>query len=254
MFGMTRGYDMRRLDDMETIAVRLASFASNTSTAASIPVRWAQPSELRQAFSSEAMHYDDEDALQLTTREELATEILDLASEAEGLFFFLNAHRAVALRGQQDDDAIEALKAELGAFWKVDEQLRNLFSHLACLEAMQNIDKMDAKRKPLYSAWTITFFRVGASSGACAFWFNGSWLDIAVSGLLAVLIAWIGVSPVLTSQERIIFEAVASFIVGLVAALIALTWPSECCLVPWPFQGYWIYCKVFVSSTVLLRL
>eukprot|EP00529_Nitzschia_sp_RCC80_P017883 CAMPEP_0113477524 /NCGR_PEP_ID=MMETSP0014_2-20120614/20253_1 /TAXON_ID=2857 /ORGANISM="Nitzschia sp." /LENGTH=833 /DNA_ID=CAMNT_0000370623 /DNA_START=29 /DNA_END=2531 /DNA_ORIENTATION=+ /assembly_acc=CAM_ASM_000159 len=229
-FSMTRGYDLRRMDDMELIVVRLASFASNTTTSASVPVRWAQPSELRQAFRAETIQHDIErDRMHLTSPEELATEILDLASEAEGLFFFLNAHSAVSLRGNQDDDDVATLKTELGAFWKVDEELRRLFSHLACMEAMHNIDKMDAERKPLYSGRTVTFFRIGAASGACAFWFSGSWLDITVSGLLSVFIAWIGASPLLTRQERIIFEAVASFIVGLVAGLVALAFPSQCC-------------------------
>ena len=30
MFRITRGYDMQRLDDMESVAVRLASFATNS--------------------------------------------------------------------------------------------------------------------------------------------------------------------------------------------------------------------------------
>ena len=165
---------------------------------------------------------------QLMTQEELADEILDLASESEGLFFFVNAHRSVALRHEKDDVAA-TLKTELGAFWKVDAETRNLFSHLACMEAMANIDKMDVERKPLYSPLVVTLFRIGASSGACAFWFNGSWLDITVSGFLAVLIAWIGSTPIFTSQERIIFEAVASYIVGLVAATVALAFPSRAC-------------------------
>ena len=75
----------------------------------------------------------------------------------------------------------------------------------------------------------VTLFRIGSSAGAAAFWFSGSWVDTAVSGILAVMVAWIGSSPILTKQERIIFEAVASFMVGIAAGVIALTFPTKCC-------------------------
>ena len=54
-----------------------------------------------------------------------------------------------------------------------------------------------------------------ASAGAAAFWFGGSWSDMLVAGMLAVVVAKIGNSKVLSKQEKIVFEAVASLVVGL---------------------------------------
>jgi uncharacterized membrane protein YjjP (DUF1212 family) len=100
---------------------------------------------------------------------------------------------------------------------------------LAVIDAATAIDKMDAERKPLYSSKMIILFRLGSSAGACAFWFNGSWIDIAVSGMLAVLVAQIGAWQVFSKQERIIFEAVASLVVGVISGVISLQWPEHTC-------------------------
>jgi uncharacterized membrane protein YjjP (DUF1212 family) len=227
MFHYTRGYDMQRLDGMETIAVRLASFASNTSSVGSVPTRWPKPQELRSAFRSESVA---ESAL---TKEELAEEILTLASESEGLFFFINAYRQDGTAGRDSPMIPQTLKdgknSELGEFWTVEDSTRELFSRLAVIDAATAIDKMDAERKHLYSNRMIILFRLGSSAGACAFWFNGSWVDIAVSGMLAVLVAHIGAWQVFCKQERIIFEAVASLVVGLVSGVISLQWPEHTC-------------------------
>ena len=50
-----------------------------------------------------------------------------------------------------------------------------------------------------------------------------------VAGVLAIVVAFIFSCPLLLKQERIIFEVVASFVVGLSAGLIALTWPNSTC-------------------------
>jgi len=76
----------------------------------------------------------------------------------------------------------------------------------------------------------IVLFRLGSSAGACAIWFNGSWWDMLISGILAVFVAFVGESIFLSRQERMIFEVVASFIVGLVAGSIALQWPDDTCV------------------------
>ena len=229
MFATTRGYDMQRLDEMETVAVRLASFASNTKNPASLASRWPQPHELRLAFRTESLadyHY---------SQEELAEEILNLASEAEGLFFYINsAHMRAVTRELSPNNHVVS---PLGDFWTVEDNIRDLFRRLAAIEAVQSIDTLDAQRKPLYSKAMIAFFRVGSSAGACAFWFNGSWSDIFVSGVLAVMVASIGSSSVLNKQERIIFEAVASLAVGLIAGLIALTWPQQSCFSAMAISG-----------------
>jgi uncharacterized membrane protein YjjB (DUF3815 family) len=54
-------------------------------------------------------------------------------------------------------------------------------------------------------------------------------MDMGVSGILAILVAYIGTSTVITRQERIVIEVVASFVVGLTAGLIALQWPGHTC-------------------------
>jgi len=227
MFDYTRGYDMQRLDGMETIAVRLASFASNTSSVGSVPARWPKPQELRSAFRTESLA---ESAL---SKEELAEEILTLASESEGLFFFINAYHQHGKAGRDSPMIPQIIKdgktSELGEFWTVEDSTRELFCRLAAIDAAKAIDKMDAERKPLYSSKMIILFRLGSSAGACAFWFNGSWIDIAVSGMLAVLVAQIGAWQVLSKQERIIVEAVASLVVGLISGVISLQWPEYTC-------------------------
>jgi len=150
---------------------------------------------------------------------ELAEEILELASSAQGLFFFVNSRE------------YEASNKAIDEFWTVSEEERELFSRLACLEAMESIKQVDAEAKanPLYSPTLFMIFRVIASAAACAFWFGGSWQDMIVSGCLSVVVAWIGQSEILSKQEKIIYEAIASFIVGCTAMLIALTWPDQTC-------------------------
>lgn len=227
LFRISRGYDMQRLDDMENVAVRLASFASNTSSVASVPARWPKAQEMRRAFRTESL------AGCYWSKDEMAEEILSLASDAEGLFFYIRNHQNKCYANRESPlykKGDESGKlSELGEFWTVEDEVRELFSRLAATEAAIAIDKMDAERKALYSPMTAVMFRVFSSACACAFWFSGSWIDIAVSGVLAELVAMIGSSPILSKQERIIFEAVASGLVGFTAACIALTWPDHCC-------------------------
>ena len=248
MFRITRGYDMQRLDDMESVAVRLASFASNTSSVASVPTRWPRPQEMRRAFRTESL------AGCYYSREEMAEEILNLASDAEGLFFYIRNHQSKCLANRESPlyakgDETGKL-SELGEFWMVEDDVRELFSRLAAIEAATAIDKIDAERKPLYSPWMVVMFRVLASACACAFWFNGSWVDILVSGVLAELVAMIGSSPLLSKQERIIFEAVASFVVGFASACISITWPKYCCFGAMAISGKSTYSTLW--ATLLL--
>jgi hypothetical protein len=164
-----------------------------------------------------------------SSKEEMAEEILNLAAEAEGLFFYINSQQYLATHRDSRASQFNNPKTELGEFWSVDDETCELFSRLAAREAIISIDKVDTETKRLYSREMVTLFRFGSSAGACAFWFNGSWGDIFVAGALGIVVAWIGASPVLSKQERIIFEAVASFFVGLVSGLVALTWPDDTC-------------------------
>jgi hypothetical protein len=231
MFPIARGYDIQRLDAMEKVAVRLASYASNTQSVSNVPSRLPKPQELRRAFRTESVS-----GVQLC-REEMSEEILNLASEAEGLFFFINSKQYKVAARDLNATSMEEKSHELGEFWTVEDTTRELFSRLAAIEALDSIDKLDVERKPLYSYNTMVIFRFVSSAGACAFWFNGSWVDMIVSGLLAVMVGWIGASPLLSQQQRIIFEAVASFMVGFIAALISLYFPEHACFSAMALSG-----------------
>jgi len=144
MFRMERGFCINKLDAMERIAVRLASFATNTRGMNSLPARLPHSVELRKAFRTEsviAFHRGLE-------QEELAKEILTLASEAEGLFFYINAQQAEALSKSKSEHGSEH---PMDAFWAVGDSTSELFSRLATIEAIASIDKMDAEEKVLYS-------------------------------------------------------------------------------------------------------
>jgi uncharacterized membrane protein YjjP (DUF1212 family) len=220
MFRTDRGFCISKLDSMEPIVIRLASFASNTRGVSSVPTRLPQMEELKKACRSQSAIFGGDS---LYDKEELAAEILSLASDAEGLFFFINT-TSQSLHGTTSDST----PRPTDEFWKVDESTRDVFSRLATMEAMDAINKIDAEEKELYSPLVIIFFRLCSSAGACAIWFNGSWQDMLVAGVLAIVVAFIGSSP-LSKQERIIIEVIASFVVGLVAGLIALKWPDDTC-------------------------
>lgn len=58
-----------------------------------------------------------------------------------------------------------------------------------------------------------------------------------VAGLLAVMVASISLVPVLSNTERILIETVASFLVGLIAGIVSLQWPSETCYTSMALAG-----------------
>jgi uncharacterized membrane protein YjjP (DUF1212 family) len=220
MFNMTRGFSICKMEAMEPVAVRLASFASNSSGTSNIPSRFPGPEEFKQAHltSGTSLH-----SLSQTeapgTPEELSEKILTLASQNSGLFFFVNSHE---YEGTIRNDAIDN-------FWVVTDEEQELFTRLACIEAVKAIDAIDANESRLYKPWLVVVFRVVASAGACGFWFGGGWIDMIVAGFLAVVIAMIGESQALSKQERIVFEVVASFGAGLLSGVVALSWPNDTC-------------------------
>lgn len=287
MFKTERSFCMSKLDAMEKVAIRLASFATNVSQgASSIPSRLPTSRELYTAARSENARQLDF----IPEKEALAFKILCLASDAEGLFFFVNSQSQQEQQSQQHEQPDqgagatttnsspktfrvhfdEETSAEMtidkvsnyksSAFWNVSDSERELFSRLATIEALKAIDEIDKQEKKtcLYSRWLITFFRLGSSAGACAIWFNGSWpgksvfvldlysildflvsvtnllllyliSDMLIAGFLAVFVAHFQTSNILTKQERIVFEIVASFVVGLTAGILALNWPNHFC-------------------------
>lgn len=224
MFRIQPGFNMSQLHAMERIAVRLASYASNTRGGAwSVPSTFPRVDQFRFALDKHATS----SSLLVPPREALARTILSLASSSHGLFFFVNA----------GDYLGSTANAQIDDFWIVSEEERELFRRLATIDALRRIDEVDTSNRRLYSPPVIIAFRVLASAGACAFWFGGSWIDMLVSGVLAVVIAYIGQSKILSNQEKIIYETVASFIVGTISGMIFLRWPDRTCFVAMALAG-----------------
>ena len=232
MFQMSSGFDIHKLGAVEQVAVRLASFASNTKSS--------------ERLSQSLQNFPNRQELEQIKREELqrfnqdkkivsATEILDLASSTYGLFYFLNSpelRKAV-------NTSITTTKYEADEedpFWKVDDSTRGLFTKLATQEATRNLAelKLRDQNEVLYSPNMIRLFRIFSSAGACAMWFGGSVYDMVVSGILAVSVAYIGTSYLrhmqrIAFEERVLTEVVASFFVGMVAGVLAIKWPDKFC-------------------------
>jgi hypothetical protein len=219
MFKTERSFCMSKLDAMEKVAIRLASFATNVSYgASSVPSRLPTSRELYTAARSENARQVDF----IPEKEALAFKILCLASDAEGLFFFVNSQSQHSQEQQEQSNQEGVLESEMttnsspngfrvhfdeetsaettidkvsiyqsSTFWNVSDSERELFSRLATIEALKSIDEIDKQAKTcLYSRRLTTLFRLGSSAGACAIWFNGSWEGKAVS-CLSLLYPWL---------------------------------------------------------------
>jgi uncharacterized membrane protein YjjP (DUF1212 family) len=84
----------------------------------------------------------------------------------------------------------------------------------------------------LYSPQMVNLFRILSSAGACAVWFGGSLHDMIASGILAILVAYIGSSNLrrqLAFEERVLTEVVASLCVGVISGVLAIRWPDKFC-------------------------
>lgn len=221
MFKLARGWNMRRLNVMEKIAVRLASFASNTNSVASLPSnRLPKYTEMKAARRTQSVISQSENS----SKEILAKRILDLASDTQGLFHYINSEqtkiKALAVNERGEDDN----------FWEVNHEISELFSRLVAAEALRGITAVDNMGSLAYDWQLRTLFQLFTSAGACAIWFDGSWFDIAVAGFLGVLVAAICTKTNQVSKDgRVIAEVVASFSVGFIAAIVALIWPEHTC-------------------------
>ena len=213
---------MRRLDDLESVAVRLASFASNTKTVASIPIaEWPSPEDIIRARRDESVLVPTEDL----DKSELASSILKIASESQGIFYYMNSKQ------REIERIVRKQRGDLQDFWMVDEDICDLFSRLATIEAMQTIEAInDENKKTKYPALITNMFELFTSAGAAAIWFEGSWYDILVAGFLGVLVSLVGATTGKISKDgRIISEVCSSFSVGLSAGIVALIWPGYTC-------------------------
>ena len=233
---------------MEKVAVRLATFASNVDAVGNVPSRFPSPNEFMNAAKRQSVKRFVRES---NDREVLAKKILKLAGKQQGLFYYINS-REYGGNNQKilDDDALKSQKENANEkekkkspttwmkdFWVVSDQEKELFSRLACIEAMRNIEAIDKAGDKEQNPWLIIAYRALASAGACAFWFQGSWIDMLVSAVLALMVAYVGTSLTLSKQERLISEIVSSFLVGLTAALIALRWPDDTCFAAMAISG-----------------
>ena len=270
LFKIQRGFDMQRLTFMERTLVRLASFASNTHGVTSLPTRLPTTSELAEAERTEHTMVTSEELL-IPSKEELAQQILELGSQAEGLFFFVNSQdrptnndttstddsdtpqvqpeiSTDSTKPKSDDSKTvvsaashinnktaksnkkQNLLQDADKFWFIEDEICQVFSRLACQEAIASIDDHDKKLRPLYSKAWQHMFRFLSSFGAAAFWFSGSWIDASLAGFCGVLVGVLSTWNVYSREERIIFETVASLIVGLISGVVAFTFPNDTCI------------------------
>lgn len=232
VFSYTKGYNVSLLDNIEPVTTRLASFASNSESVSGVPIRLPTLEQLNDATPTEEEIKEIQDELNEGMSDidtnELRSLILDLSSQYDGLFNFVyTVERPVA---QNSKDAYPVNKPHLDQFWTITKQERDLFSRLALEEANEMIREVQEENaKLLYPSWAFLMFETLSSWAACLIWFNGSWYDSIVSGLLAAVITNIRLSDVLSKQEKLLYEVVASFVVGIVAGLIVIRWPTETC-------------------------
>ena len=148
---------------MEKVAVRLATFASNVQAVVSIPSRLPNMRDLNEARVSVTIDSLNEPK-NADYKQRLATRILDLASGGKGLFYYVNSREYKGnVRGScmADPDA-DAIKQ----FWTVTPEERELFTRLACEEAIRAIDELDyyAIRKKQTNPWILVACRAMASA------------------------------------------------------------------------------------------
>ena len=245
---VSRGFNIHLLNVMEQIAIRLASFASNTSGVARLPTRMPSSEEFRSAHRQGTAR----EVNAPRNKKEMAREILDLASEHEGFFFYLNSHKKEVVfeedskddaatgtiyeedsKNGRDDDNDDAATGgtikESDRFWIIEDHLGEVFTRLAAIEALEAIDEINESDQRQYSRWAVMVFRFLTSACASGMWFNGSWPDMLCAGLGGLILGYVSTWGILTKQERILLEAIASWIIGTFAYSITLWWPEDTC-------------------------
>jgi len=229
-FPMERGFDMRMVTVAERILVRLASFASNSRTVHAIQADFPSlPVLIKAARGQSVMAMGKSDR-----REMLAKEILDLASEGTGLFYLLNQNLhgdGIGSELKSDDPRVDdPATREIRDFWEIEIPIREVFTRLVTIEALASLQalKNSPPTSDFYPRYVILIFRTISAAGAAGLWLNASWYDMIVAGALAIVVALFeGAS--LWRHEKMIFEVIVSFIVGLSAGLISIKWPMATC-------------------------
>ena len=221
MFRYERGFHIHKVTIMERILVRLASFGTNTEAVNSVKCTFPDPDTFKKIglVRGESIRTPKQ-------KEELAKAILDLASEGAGLFFFTHAKENLSVHHKN----VHGL--DMDPFWEVEPSIKELFTRLAAIEAENSIDagveqvkQYDSKYYPMPA---IVLFRMFNSFLATGLWFKGSWYDMTVAGMLACFVA-LAQGASIWKHDRVIFEAIVSFVVGLCAGLISLSWYDNTC-------------------------
>ncbi|CAB9501987.1 pheromone-regulated membrane protein [Seminavis robusta] len=223
LFKMSAGFDIYKLGAVEQVAVRLASFASNTKSterfnAASfrMPRRQELDSIKRQEMRTTSKYLQDE----LPTQEAMASEILDLASSTYGLFFFLNNPKLQQATNETAED---------DQFWEIDDSTRNIFTRLAAHEASTAMNAIQENKRQLYPQKVVNLLKIMSSAGACSMWFGGGFADMLAAASMAVTISYATTFRKLAFEEQILADVAASFAVGLCSGLLAIKWPHRFC-------------------------
>mmetsp|Transcript_14881 Transcript_14881/g.26908 ORF Transcript_14881/g.26908 Transcript_14881/m.26908 type:complete len:284 (-) Transcript_14881:879-1730(-) len=182
MFKLTPGYHIARMNAVEQLAVRLASFAGNTHSAERdnpSALRTPSKDELIQAKQKESREVIDILNRENPSSDELANGILNLASSTYGLFFFLNNPKFRAAINATDEDDV---------FWEVKDSTRITFTRLAANAASKSRDHIHVNVRVLYSKQLLSLCKVMSAAGACGMWFGESFPDMLVSGALALAV------------------------------------------------------------------
>ena len=226
MFNMDRGFRIQMLTLMERVLVRLSSFASNTRSVHSVEtIHPPQVSDLLRACRGESVQFG-----RGYRKDALAKEILDLASDGVGLFYLTSHAEQMQLKAMHAHNNLSANATEIQTFWTVEPSIKELFTRLATIEADRAIDaiKEEMAARPLYPRPVYLLFRIISSAGAAGLWFSASWLDTIVAGFLGLVVALFE-GATLWKHERMILEVLASWVVGLAAGLLSLSFPSHLC-------------------------
>lgn len=221
MFKLSPGYNIALLDAVEQVAVRLASFASNTPTMEKVSTEDPPqiPPNLPQIEQNQMLSIRTYLEQERPSPQQLAQAIIDEASKCTlGLFYVLNHPQySVAMEEQNE------------AFWRVQESTRDTFTRLATEATASSLNQIHKtiRDQKTYSNKIMKLCVALSSAGACALWFGGSFYDMAISAILSIVVNHIGNSPILAFEERILTEVLSSVVVGVVAGGLALRWPNR---------------------------
>ncbi|CAB9514481.1 pheromone-regulated membrane protein [Seminavis robusta] len=220
MFSIERGFNMQKMDAMEKVAIRLCTFASNIHAVSGIPARMPKTMEFSTAAHRESVKLRESGI-------PFASGDFEGETEDDNQN---NQHHTNWSHGTNKEEDYQAALAH--SILNLASGGRGLFSYVHSPESMAKIDQIDADANRLQQntrPWLIVACKAVASAGTCAFWFGGSWYDMIVAGILAIVVSAIGTSSVISKQERIVYETVAGALVGLAAGVIALMFPHDTC-------------------------